>query len=372
MPRLLLAVPEHPEVAEQQGEAGHEAHQIADDGPAVADRPSVARGRVDHADAHHALPGRLSGRTLEVAVVDERRQGAQAVRRAARVVARQRVDEDQDRDRDDQAVDEGRGEAAPEACARTGRLSHGVPFRRTDDDVSWIQPAPSDGTGPRSVAGRLGGDDLLQEALVVGGGVGRLDPGPQRLGERAGQAGARGGRQLVAAREEAAHGGQVLGGDATRVPPLDGSRTRLRDRRRDGPRRPLADDEGACRQVAEPLVARRDEDRDRPREVGARQEVDEPQDGTQGARRERHGSAVREDDPQTGAALARRPARRARLEEDVVSEEQEEQHDGQHGSAEPARRLGGPAQQEDGERQEHGDPDQEIEERGDQPRPQTR
>ena len=65
---------------------------------------------------------------------------------------------------------------------------------------------------------------------------------------------------------------------------------------------------GACREIAEPLVAAGGEDRDGADEVHAREDVDEPHQVAQRARPERHRGAVVADDPQAAPALAGRAA----------------------------------------------------------------
>src|SRR4051812_25514627 len=60
VPRLLLRIPEHPEVAEEDDDRREEPADVAQDPAAVADW--AARLEVDHADAESPLADRLTGR----------------------------------------------------------------------------------------------------------------------------------------------------------------------------------------------------------------------------------------------------------------------------------------------------------------------
>src|SRR5215210_1731227 len=71
LPRLLLLVPQHPEVAQEERDARHDADEVAHEGTPVTDRPTAAAEVVD-ADAERLLAERLAGRsTLEVHVVGD-------------------------------------------------------------------------------------------------------------------------------------------------------------------------------------------------------------------------------------------------------------------------------------------------------------
>src|SRR5581483_9897932 len=68
VPRLLLVVPEHPEVAEEQRYRREDPREVAKDSTARADRPADAE--VVDANPERALADRLAGRaSLEPAVV---------------------------------------------------------------------------------------------------------------------------------------------------------------------------------------------------------------------------------------------------------------------------------------------------------------
>src|SRR4028119_2242762 len=70
VPRLLLLVPQHPEVAQQQHDGGDEAADVADERAGGADR-SAAR-EIDDADPERLLADRLAGgAALEVCEVDD-------------------------------------------------------------------------------------------------------------------------------------------------------------------------------------------------------------------------------------------------------------------------------------------------------------
>src|SRR5205085_10308820 len=70
VPGLLLTVPEHPEVAEKQGNRREYPGEVADDPAAEPDRPSVAK--VVDPDAQRFLAERLAGvAPLEVTVVPD-------------------------------------------------------------------------------------------------------------------------------------------------------------------------------------------------------------------------------------------------------------------------------------------------------------
>src|SRR5256714_7718820 len=104
VPRLLLLVPEHPEVAEEAHDPGQDAPDPADERAAVADRP--AGREVDHSDVQQLLADRLAGGTaFEVGEVGE------APERADRVGERPRDHEqdavhDREEDRVGQVGDE--------------------------------------------------------------------------------------------------------------------------------------------------------------------------------------------------------------------------------------------------------------------------
>src|SRR5919204_1085921 len=116
VPALPLLVPEHPEVAEEARNRGHDAAEVADHGPAEADGPSGPE--VDHADAERALADRLPGvAALEVAVVGDADGEPDQVR--GDLAHREAEQPRHDADEDD--VDEPGDEPPTEVGARAAR-----------------------------------------------------------------------------------------------------------------------------------------------------------------------------------------------------------------------------------------------------------
>src|SRR5438105_2366144 len=198
------------------------------------------------------------------------------------------------------------------------------------------EPNPEIGLrgSPDSTAEGLGGRELLEEVLAAESGRHADHLRPQGPRELVAELVARLARQLVAAGEEAAHGGELFRGDGGDVP-----RRRLRPERG----RPelagssqLADDERARRDVAEPLVLPRHEDADDADEVGARQEVDEPEGVPNRAREEGDRAPVRSHHPQAVEPLPGSATGGEDLEADVVPGEDEKAREEDDGEPEPA------------------------------------
>src|SRR5438128_709080 len=222
VPGLLLAIPEHPEVAEETRDRGDVPADPADERAPVADR--AAGSEVHHADAHRLLPDCLPGRTaLEVGQVGDGEQDLDDVAEgpADRV-------EDPGDDADQDPVDERGDEPAAEARAGTGGptggrlvgrllirgVGHGLslgsderepvqleePARREDDrDRRPRQREPR-----RTEHEQAGGDEHEQDAERIGGeriaeveAHGRLDA-RREAAERARQARQRAERTVEA------------------------------------------------------------------------------------------------------------------------------------------------------------------------------
>ena len=73
MPGLLLLVPEHPEVAEEERDRRDDPADVAEERAAVADRAAAAE--IDDADPERLLAEGLAGRALEVRVVGDAERG---------------------------------------------------------------------------------------------------------------------------------------------------------------------------------------------------------------------------------------------------------------------------------------------------------
>ena len=112
MPALLLFVPEHPEVAQQDHRSRDQAHDPPNERADVADR--AAGVEADHPDPESHLPQGLAAlgtdERREVDGADEEPEAGADSRPHDRL-------EDSARDPDDDPVDEGAREAAPESCA---------------------------------------------------------------------------------------------------------------------------------------------------------------------------------------------------------------------------------------------------------------
>src|SRR4051794_20266584 len=130
LPTLLLLVPEHPEIAEEEDDRGQVLVDLAHEAAAITDRAAFAE--VVHPDPERALADLLAGRaTLEVRVVAQRHDRLEEEVHAGAVPE----DDPQDdrRDQQDQTVEQCRAEALPEAgsrAARTARVRAGRGLRR--------------------------------------------------------------------------------------------------------------------------------------------------------------------------------------------------------------------------------------------------
>src|SRR5829696_7062928 len=123
VPALLLLVPQHPEVAQEERDGGDDADEVAHERAAVADRAAAAAEVVD-ADAERLLADGLAGRTaLEVHVVGDADERRDQVRGGA---VADGDDDDDARHGQDQAVEDERAEALPEPRARAGGPRAGV------------------------------------------------------------------------------------------------------------------------------------------------------------------------------------------------------------------------------------------------------
>ena len=77
VPRLLLGIPEHPQVAEEEDDEGHDRDEPANEGAAVADRLAEVVAYVDDADAEGGVSGRLPSAAVEVREVGQRDEQAE-------------------------------------------------------------------------------------------------------------------------------------------------------------------------------------------------------------------------------------------------------------------------------------------------------
>ncbi len=149
-----------------------------------------------------------------------------------------------------------------------------------------------------------------------------------------------------------------VGLTALEVPARGGRRQldrhgRLEGEQRAGRARPgdtIADDQRSGGQVAEPLVARRHQQRHHADGVRARQQVDEAHDVAHGAGHEADRPRVGRHHAQAGGPLAGGATAGQDLEQHVVPEEDQEGGDREGGAADRAQHAEGQAQREDDHR----------------------
>src|SRR5437763_3301200 len=127
LPRLLLGIPEHPEVADVAGEAGPDRDQIANERGPVVD--SALRAGVDGANAEKSHARRLATPAADE-VHGVRDPGGEADEDLRHEAATEDEPDDQADDVQDHAVDEEAAEAVPEVGARPGRSRRRAAGRR--------------------------------------------------------------------------------------------------------------------------------------------------------------------------------------------------------------------------------------------------
>ena len=331
VPRLLLAVPQHPEVAEVERDRADVLHDLPQEPAAVADR--AARAEVIDADTERLLAGRLPRRAaLEVRVVaeveddDDQRRASRRYRRAR---TRGSLAGPQESGRRQQS-----GKPHPESRAWTRGAAAGGPGGACGADsygdaetcslLSWRRatnarfrhflsssPAPS---RPRGARGRF----VVQPGRAPAT-CGRSGRPVRRQSRRApGCRSARRSRNARTAVTPVADAGDVPARVALRRDVAPRARRRRRPR--------VADDERAGRQVAEALVVARGEHaRPSPARTRARAPSMQPHEVADQARAQPDGRAAVRHHAQARGPLAGRAPAAEDLEQHVVADVEHEQ-----------------------------------------------